>query len=126
RPPILKTPPPNPPPEPGPTPAPMPEPTPPDDPDPIPAFDPIPFEAGPDIFAVGKPSVGTLASAILTCGGNTTEGSTASLGCSFRTTIAGGVNCSCAILGSLPWGASILARSPPPPPPPISWGFITG
>ena len=70
--------------------------------------------------------LGRLLSAIFTVGGITTVGSTASLGWSLRMTTAGGVNCSCATLGSGALGVSSLSRSPPPPPPESSSGFSTG
>ena len=53
-------------------------------------------------------------------GGTTTVGSMASLGSGLRITIAGGVNCSRANLGRLPFDAANLSRWPPPPPPPAS------
>src|SRR5207253_10766400 len=105
-PPTRNTPPPMPPPRPGPTPGPSPLPTPPPLPDPIPPPEPVPFEGGPEGRCdIGSPRFGRLFDASLICGGTTTVGSTASFGWSLRTTIAGGVICSMASFGSLPFGA---------------------
>src|SRR6476469_9204660 len=123
-PPTRNTPPPIPPPRPGPTPGPVPEPTPPPEPEPIPPPDPVPFDIGPlGMAALGSPKFGRLAE-ILICGGTTTVGSTGNFGAGLRFTTTGGVNCSLANLGSLPWGAFSLSRSPPPPPPPVVSFFL--
>src|SRR5579862_1860136 len=108
-PPTRNTPPPIPPPRPGPTPGPVPDPTPPPLPEPIPPPPPVPFDGGPEGTAdIGLPMFGMF-DAILIWGGRTTVGSTGSLGLSLRITIAGGVICSIAALGSLPFGACSLS-----------------
>src|SRR5512142_3185857 len=110
-------PPPVPPPSPGPKPGPLPDPTPPPPPEPMPPPDPVPFE-GNTPCAVGSPRFGILLDANCTCGGMTTVGSTASLGCSLRTTTTGGVICCIENFGNFPRVACNTSRSPPPPPPP--------
>src|ERR1700730_15793573 len=103
-------PPPVPPPSPGPNPAPLPEPTPPPLPDPIPPPDPVPFD-GRMACAIGSPRFGILFEASCTCGGITIVGSTASLGCSLRTTTTGGVICVIENFGSLPRVACSTSRA---------------
>src|SRR5215472_6534632 len=77
---------------------------------------PVPFDGGPSTFDIGSPKSPLVGSLI--CGGTTTEGSTVSFGFSLRTTIAGGTIWSLESLGSAPFGAFSLSRSPPRPPPP--------
>src|SRR5262249_56782793 len=103
-PPPRNTPPPVPPPRPSPPPGPVPTPTPPPLPDPIPPPEPVPFDGGPDGRCdIGSPRFGMLFIAILTWGGTATAGSTCSLGCSLRTTTAGGASGCISNLGSLPF-----------------------
>jgi len=71
------------------------------------------------MWEVGSPRFGMVI-ANFTCGGTITVGSTASLGCSLRTTTVGGASCSIEVLGIFPFRACSLSRSPPPPPPPAA------